>query len=165
VRVRRIVERSCSTANRLVDDLAVFVRSRSGSSLPLNKSPADLRLICEQVLEHARVVHTDRTFNLATHGDLVGNWDSDRLTQVLVNLVTNAAIHGTEREVDLAIAAEDKTAVIRVTSWGNPIPVDKLESIFDPMVRAGSASSSSLAGGMGLGLFIVREIVSAHGAQ
>lgn len=157
------IQRGVVQANRLVDDLAVFVRSRSGSSLPLTKSPTDLRLICEQVLEDARAVHANRTFNLTVHGDLVGNWDSNRLTQVLTNLVTNAAIHGTEREVDLEMVAEGKGVVIKVTSRGNPIPTDKLESIFEPMVRSGSASNTSIAGGMGLGLFIVREIVSAHG--
>jgi signal transduction histidine kinase len=159
------IQRGVLQANRLVDDLGIFVRSRLGTALPLSKSPADLRLICEQVLEDARGLHTNRTFKLIVHGDLTGNWDSSRLVQVLTNLLGNAAVHGSGREIDLEISDEAESVVIKVTNRGNAIAAVRLGSIFDPMVRNKRTADSSLSGGMGLGLFIVREIVSAHGGR
>jgi signal transduction histidine kinase len=158
------IQRGVQQANRLVDDLAIFVRSRFASMLPLNKSNTDLRLLCEQVLEDARALHAHRAFNVSAQGDLRGSWDSTRLVQMLANLVGNAAVHGTEREIDLELYEEGGEVRIKVISRGNPIPADKLKSIFDPMVRSGT-TPTSLSGGMGLRLFIVREIVSAHGGS
>ena len=157
------IQRGVQQASRLVDDLAVFVRSRFASMLPLNKSNTDLRLLCEQVLEDAQALHAQRAFNISAQGDLRGSWDSTRLVQMMANLVGNAAVHGTEREIGVELQEDGGDILIKVISRGNPIPADKLEAIFDPMVRSGSTPDSSLSGGMGLGLFIVREIVSAHG--
>jgi signal transduction histidine kinase len=156
------IRRGVRQASRLVDDLAIFVRQRTGNALPLSKSATDLRLLCEQVLEDARGKHANRAFNLIAQGDLRGSWDSDRLVQVIENLVGNAAAHGAAPEVEVEIRDDGQSVVLKVTSQGNPIPADKLDSIFDPMVRTGPSSGTSLSGGLGLGLFIVREIVTAH---
>ncbi|HEX3982817.1 MAG TPA: sensor histidine kinase [Acidisoma sp.] len=156
------IRRGVRQASRLVDDLAIFVRQRIGNALPLSKSTTDLRLLCEQVLDEARAKHAGRSFNLTAEGDLNGTWDSDRLTQVIDNLVGNAAAHGAAPEVEIEVRGDGPSVILRVTSQGNPIAADQLETIFDPMVRSGTASGTSLSGGLGLGLFIVREIVSAH---
>jgi signal transduction histidine kinase len=160
------IRRSVQYADRLVDDLAIFVRSRLASALPLTKSATDLRLLCEQVLEDARAAHTDKSFNLIAHGKLIGLWDSQRLVQVVSNLVGNAAVHGKHPDIKLEARDEGLSVIVQVTSYGNPIPADQMDSIFDPLVRTGgTASASSLSSGLGLGLFIVREIVTAHGGH
>jgi signal transduction histidine kinase len=158
------IKRGVRQANRMVDDLAIFVRQRTGSALPLSKSPTDLRLLCEQALESTRAQHADKSFNLTAQGDLRGVWDSDRLLQVINNLLSNAAIHGAGPQIGIEIRSEGAEVVIEVTSQGNPIPAEQLESIFEPMVRA-AGTSETLFGGLGMGLFIVREIVSAHGGS
>jgi hypothetical protein len=160
------IQRSVQYANRLVDDLAIFVRSHLASALPLSKSTTDLRLLCEQVLEDARAAHADKSFHLTAQGRLTGTWDKQRLIQVISNLVGNAAVHGAKPEIELGAHEADGLVIVQVTSHGNPIPADQLESIFDPMVRTSRApttSTTSLSSGLGLGLFIVREIVAAHG--
>jgi signal transduction histidine kinase len=158
------IRRSVQYADRLVDDLAIFVRSRLASALLLTKGATDLRLLCEQVLEDARAVHPGKSFNLTAQGKLTGIWDSRRLLQVISNLVANAAVHGKHPEIKLEARDEGPSVIVQVTSYGNPIAADQMESIFDPLVRTGgAASASSLSSGLGLGLFIVREIVTAHG--
>jgi signal transduction histidine kinase len=156
------IKRCVQQANRLVDDLAVFVRSRLANALPLTKGATDLRELCQQVLEDARESHGDRSFNLTVEGNVSGSWDSVRLVQVLSNLIGNAAVHGTERNIEVKIREEDHSWVmVQVTSQGNPIPPAKLASIFEPLVQMDEKSSASLSS-LGLGLFIAREIVTAH---
>jgi signal transduction histidine kinase len=94
------IPRSVQYADLLVYDLAIFVRSRLASALPLTKSTTYLRLLCEQVLEDARAAHSDKSFNLTTQGKLIGIWDSRRLVQMISNLVGNAAIHGKQPEIN-----------------------------------------------------------------
>jgi signal transduction histidine kinase len=157
------IKRCVQQANRLVDDLAVFVRSRLANALPLTKSATDLRELCQQVLEDACESHGDRSFNLTVEGNVSGSWDSVRLVQALSNLIGNAAVHGTERDIEVKIHEEDHSwVIVQVTSQGNPIPPGKLASIFEPLVQMDEKSSASLSS-LGLGLFIAREIVTAHG--
>jgi len=155
------IKRSVQQADRLIDDLAIFVRNRLARTMPLTRNATDLRCLCEQVLEDARETHGDKVFHLTVEGEVSGNWDSMRLLQVLSNLVGNAAIHGQGRDIDVQLREQAPDLMVQVTSQGNPIPADKLESIFDPLMRTGAKPSASLSS-LGLGLFIVREIVTAH---
>jgi signal transduction histidine kinase len=159
------IRRSVQYAGRLIDDLAIFVRSRLASELPLTKSTTDLKLLCEQVLEDARAAHADKSFALTVQGNVIGNWDTQRLLQVISNLVANAAIHGSTPDIKVEVRDDGSSVLVQVRSYGNPIPAEQLESIFDPLVRKGGAAASSLSSGLGLGLFIVREIVTAHGGS
>jgi len=95
----------------------------------------------------------------------MGNWDAARLRQVVSNLMGNALQHGaTESPVELAIAAAGSTVVLSVHNEGPPIPAAMRATIFDPLIRHATAESATprVAGSIGLGLYIVREIVVAH---
>jgi signal transduction histidine kinase len=149
--------------DRLMNDLSIVVRSRMRVKLPLTMTDGNLGEICEQTLEEVKASHHGTDFELKTTGDVRGTWDHDRLGQVIFNLVVNAVIHAWAKRVCIIAEGQGPDVVLRVTNRGVPIPAEMQESIFDPFVTNNTASSSTLAKtGLGLGLFIVREIVNAH---
>jgi signal transduction histidine kinase len=96
-------------------------------------------------------------------GDGVGEWDSDRIAQLVTNLVSNALDYSpTDSAVRVRSDGAADEVVFTVENGGDPIPSDLLPEIFEPM-RRGSPKASSGDGGVGLGLYIVREVVAAHG--
>ena len=131
--------------------------------MPLTKANVDLGVICEEALEEVKASHVDVVFELQRLGNLTGNWDRERLAQVVTNLSVNAVVHASASRVDLRLEDQGPFVVLKVTNQGAPIPTDMLESIFDPLVRHEQHTSNELSSGLGLGLFIVREIAKAHG--
>ncbi len=112
-------------------------------------------------MEDARSAHPNKVFAISKTGDLRGNWDQEQLIRVASNLFGNAAVHGRSPGIQIEVHGESAEIMLKVTNQGDPIPPDKLNSIFDPLVRDAS-EPSSLSSGLGLGLFIVRGIVRAH---
>ena len=95
-------------------------------------------------------------------GDLNGDWDRDRLIQVIFNLVTNAVTHAAAKQVQVAAQGLGPLVELRVTNQGTPIPSELQQSIFDSFVHRETGSPASSSKGLGLGLFIVKEIVTGH---
>jgi signal transduction histidine kinase len=95
-------------------------------------------------------------------GDLVGDWDVDRMAQVLSNLLGNAIQHGGGTPVRLSARQDGDRVALAVHNGGAPIPPLALPFVFEPLAR-GQAENTT--GGIGLGLFIARAIVSAHGGD
>ena len=149
--------------DRLMNDLSVLVRSRMRIKLPLARTKADLGAICKQTLEEVKTSHRDTDFDLEEIGDLRGTWDQERLGQVIFNLVVNAVIHASAKQVHITAEGQGPDVLLRVMNRGVPIPAERQDSIFDPFVTTNTASSPALTRtGLGLGLFIVREIVDSH---
>ena len=149
--------------DRMMNDLSVLVRSRMRVQLPLTKTNADLGEICEQTLEEVKLSHNNTDFELETIGDVSGTWDWERLGQVIFNLVVNAVIHASVKHVNITAEGQGPDVVLRVTNRGVPIPAERQNAIFDPFVSTDTTSSSApTRTGLGLGLFIVREIVNGH---
>jgi signal transduction histidine kinase len=154
--------RGAGRIDRLMDDLIIVVRSRMRVPLPLAKTDTNLGEICEQALGEAKASHGDTVFVLEQSGDLNGHWDRERLAEVVLNLALNAVIHGSAKQVQIFAEDQGPEVVLRVANQGAPIPVEKQESIFDPFVHTRAASAAPARRGLGLGLFIVKEIVTGH---
>jgi signal transduction histidine kinase len=108
------------------------------------------------------VFHPEWTIRRETLGDSRGNWDSDRLVQVISNLVSNAGEHGQRGgTIVVKIDGLDSGSVIAQIHNEGVVPPDLLPSLFDPF--CGRQARSVASRGLGLGLFIVREIVRSHG--
>jgi signal transduction histidine kinase len=108
--------------------------------------------------------HPGRRLVLECGGGLRGLWDRDRLAQTVSNLVANALQHGDPRHpVTIQATSGDGTATVTVHNFGKPIAPASLKTIFDPMVRSPQGQDYRPSTNLGLGLFIVREIVTAHG--
>ena len=113
-----------------------------------------------------RAAYPTRTLHFEQHGDLTGAWDAARLRQVVSNLLGNALQHGAGTgPVELSARDEGSHVLVEVRNDGPPIPPDALPTIFDPLVRGLSPElkRQRRPGSIGLGLYIAREVVSAHG--
>lgn len=153
----------------LLDDLLDYSRTTLQFGIPIDRSSADLALICANVVEEARSARPDRTVTLESTGEATGVWDAKRLHQALSNLVFNALDHGTsEGDVRVRVEGTLQEATVSVLNEGAAIPQSELLTVFDPLRRRpterdnpGDTRDSHL----GLGLFIAREIVKAHGGK
>jgi signal transduction histidine kinase len=167
-RTARIATRILNSARRmerLVSDLLDLTRTRLGPGIPLHKMPIDLAPVCRQVVAELNEAHPDEALRFAPEGDLHGEWDGDRLAQVLSNLVGNALQHG-GKEAPVTVVARDlgDEVVLQVHNEGPPIPDGVMGRIFEPMVRLGPEKERHTTN-LGLGLFIAAQVVAAHGGN
>ena len=147
----------------MVKDLLEFVRSRLGSSLPVERKPMDLASACREAIEAACAGQPDCIPNVTITGDTYGEWDRGRIDQLLQNLIGNALQHGsTSHEVDLSLTGDEHNVTLVVHNDGEPIAKEALGTLFDPLVRSASEELGQPSTSLGLGLFIVKEVVSAH---
>ncbi|HVI96952.1 MAG TPA: HAMP domain-containing sensor histidine kinase, partial [Anaeromyxobacter sp.] len=150
---------------RMIHDLLDWTRVREGGgALPLARQSADLGEICRAVVEEARLDPARRAVELARDGDLSGEWDPDRLQQALGNLVSNALRYApASAPVRVRATGQGARVRVEVENDGPPIPPEVMRSMFEPFRRGEEVEAA--AGGLGLGLFIVRSIVEAHGGR
>ena len=151
------IERSARRMNRIIEDILDLTRGQFAGGIPLTLRPTDLGALCRSVVGELRTAHPARTFELEVTGEVSGFWDSDRLARVVSNLVGNAVQHCAEGSIRVAVTDQGERASLVVHNQGEPIPAADLPRLFEPFW--GSESSSE---GLGLGLYIVREIVRAH---
>ncbi len=160
------IGRASMAMNRLITDLLEFTRSRLGAGIPIEKSACELCRLCEEAVDAVRASHPETHVDLLTSGDLRIEADAPRLQQVLSNLLSNAIQHGDRcQPISLTVNGGPDDIVIRVANAGNPISPDALQVIFEPLVQAPSDVSDldeRSKTSLGLGLYIVREIVRGH---
>lgn len=156
------VVRSLDRASRLIRDLLDFTQMRLGTGLALFPAAADLAGIARTCLEEMRATHPGREIELSIEGDTEGVWDEDRVLQLVGNLIGNALSYSPpDRPVEVRVEGGDGEVVLRVRNFGPPIPADMLSQLFRPFVR-GDAGVNREGRSIGLGLYIVEQIVAAH---
>lgn len=154
---------SGSRMQRMIDDLLDFTRTRLGSPLPLALSNSDLKDVCARALDEIRAVHPERDFLLECQGRLAGRWDANRLAQLLANLLGNAVQHGAaDHPVALRVRRVEDGVIAEVHNRGTPIPPHMRHQIFDPLMRGPRHGIERRRTGLGLGLYIARQIAVAH---
>ena len=147
----------------MVNDLLEFVRSRLGNSLPIEPTLMDLASAAQAAIDEACAGQPDCRALLNVEGETQGLWDRGRLDQLLQNLIGNALQHGTNsRGVTLTLKGTADSVTLIMHNYGSPIPEDALSTIFDPLVRSSSEELGGPSTSLGLGLFIVKEVVNAH---
>jgi signal transduction histidine kinase len=156
--------RSGARMQALLDDLTAFNRTKLG--LGINVVPAYVNLadVLAEELDELRAIHPDRDIELHVTGDLEGVWDSQRLQQLLGNLVLNAIKYGAQDTPVRVMVTGDATHVrIDVSNSGSAIEPATLARIFDPLERGRDRQNQDeRAGSLGLGLYIASEIARAH---
>ncbi len=158
--VRRIA-RSAARTEDIVGDLLDFARGRLGGNMPISHAPCDAVAIVRQVIEELEIGYPNRTIELNAPSTIAVKWDAARVAQAMSNLVGNALQHsGADCSVRVSIRAAEPWISIAVHNTGTAIPPDTLRTIFDPF-RQG-ASARDVKEGLGLGLYIAREVVIAH---
>ena len=163
-RIATRILNSAGRMNRMVNDLLDLTRTRLGACIPITPKPMDLTTVCRQVIAELEAIHPQAQLRFESTGDVHGKWDGDRLSQVVSNLVGNALQYGGESGTVLVVAEEHgKEVVLQVHNEGPLIAEDSIKKIFEPMVRQPTGSGDKNVTGLGLGLYIAREIVTAHG--
>jgi signal transduction histidine kinase len=160
----RIAARMLSSANRMnrmIGDLLDLTRTRFGELLPVVPTPIDLSPLCQQVVAELEGLRSAGGLTFVGEGDLRGEWDSDRIAQVLSNLVRNAIEYGAKSApISVTARGDDREVLVQVHNTGPCIPPAAMESLFEPMVRR--AANEHKSNGLGLGLYIASQIVMAH---
>lgn len=156
------IQRGAVRMKKLIDDLLVFTRTRLGDALPVAFTPQDVGRICGDAADEVLATYPDARIDLRFEGELEARVDGGRIGQLMVNLLANAVRYGSGPITVDAAGHGDYISVI-VSNEGNPIPGSVLPTLFDPLTRTNSPNRSGLAAGMGLGLYICRCIVLAHG--
>ena len=161
------ISRSATTMSSMIRDLLEYTRTRLGRTIPISPEATSMEQICSVAFDEIRAAHPERVFRLETSGDLRGRFDSERLQQVLSNLLNNAVRHGGRSQpITLSAQGEADRVTVQVKNYGRPIPADQLQVIFNPLVQIPSAlvdEDSTPSTSLGLGLYIAREIVTLHG--
>ena len=158
--------RSGASMRVLLDDLVDFNRTHLGLGIKVVRTDIDLAEELGGEVEQLRSVYPDRRIDFAVTGDAVGYCDGGRLKQVLRNLVANAVVHGSpDTAIRVALVGEEAEIRLKVINQGPTIDPLFQTQLFDPLKRGLVQPSSREYDGLGLGLFIVRELVRAHGGR
>jgi len=161
--LKRIVT-SGERMSRLIDQLLDFTRIRVGSGFELTVTSFDLVDLVRRVAEELEEARAATRIEFETHGDTRGHWDEDRLAQALSNLLGNALRHGAPDEgVWVRLDGSDPDQVSASIHNMGAIPSSVMGTLFVPL--APRDASREQRAGLGLGLFITREIARAHGGS
>ena len=151
------IDRSARRMTLMIRDILDFARGRLAGGIALDRQLVDAHAICRSTVDEIQSAYPTARIEVVAAGDLQGAWDNARLEQALSNLLVNAVQHG-GGDVTVSLSGHEPDHVtLAVRNSGHPIPAEQVPVIFDAF-RKGDDSPS----GLGLGLFIVREIVQAH---
>jgi two-component system, sensor histidine kinase and response regulator len=152
------VSRGVVRMSEMIRNLTDYARAGRGA-IPITRTDMNLADLCREVADDFQVVDAERRIDIGCAGTLDGRWDRNRLYQAIANLVSNALRYGTG-DVVLSARGEATEVHVAVHNIGPPIPAELLPLIFQPFER-GQADRA----GLGLGLYVVREIAKAHGGD
>ncbi|GGX08739.1 hybrid sensor histidine kinase/response regulator [Pigmentiphaga litoralis] len=154
------IRNSGGRMSRMVDQLLDIARVRSGR-LELSPERVDLTVLLEHIVEEFELPEGERRVELAYTGDTFGEWDADRLSQVVSNLVGNALQHGAADEgVSVKVDGTDTSVVKIAIRNAGTIPAEVQANIFQPFNFTKFRRDGGK--GLGLGLYIAKELVRSH---
>ncbi len=133
--------------------------------MPVNPAACDLEAIGRELYAEFHAAHPERDLRLQITGDLLGQWDADRLRQAISNLLGNALQHVRRNSpLRLLCAGTPAMSLSRFINGGQPISEGEMPRIFDPLVRGSSAgeAKANRPGSIGMGLYIAREVAKSH---
>jgi len=167
-RLVKYVERIRAAAtrlNRMVCDLMDLSRLEA-SRMELSRQSVDVTALVQVAAERARLETADRSFDVCVTGEVPEVYvDPDRITQVLENLLTNAVKYGTAgTPVVMSVARDGGEVAVAVTNEGRTLTPEEIASMFQRFHRTNSAKVQRVQG-VGLGLYITRSLVEAHGGR
>jgi signal transduction histidine kinase len=156
-----VIQRASGRMTEMIETLLDFTRVRAMGRLPVSPVAIDLAVLVREVADESRAAFPGSAIELDVQGDLHGEWDSARVAQTLSNLVANAIAYGDPGvPVRVSAVGEDADVLVKVNNKGTPIAPDLIPVFFEPFRRGARDRSPH---GLGLGLYIVKQIVLAHG--
>jgi signal transduction histidine kinase len=148
----------------IIHDILDVGRLQGGDHLELERTPTDAHELCTHVVEELEAGNARPRIRWRSRGDGTGRWDARRLCQVMSNLIANALQYGEYgAPVTVESRGDDTHWELSVHNVGAPISPALMARLFDAYVRGADATRLAGANHLGIGLFIVRQIVIAHG--
>ena len=146
---------------KLVDDL-LDVSRNSAAGLQLERHPMNLSQLVQAIAERWSGDANRAGCALRCRADtaVYGCWDAERLEHAIANLLANAIKYGEQKPIEIELSYGANQAILTVRDQGMGIPPEAQDRIFGRFERA---VSSRAFGGLGLGLYLVRQIVESHG--
>lgn len=158
-----LLQTSGRRMSRIILDLFDLSRARLGSGIPIDRQAVDALPIVRKVIAEYEAASPDRPILLQHEGELTGCWDGGRVAQIVANLLGNALRHGDPAvPVTIRIAGDEETIAIAVHNGGT-IAAEVLPCLFDPF--RSHHSQTARPEGLGLGLYIVHQLLLAHGGS
>jgi len=155
--------RAAGRIDGIIRALVDYTLVKAGSGIQLARRRVDLGVVARGVAEEGEAAHAGRQVRVSPCEPIYGAWDADRVGQALANLVGNAIDYSPpDSVVEVVCRADGSHGVVEVTNQGAPIPADLIPYLFEPF-RRGTDERTQRKKGLGLGLFIARQIVAAHG--
>lgn len=152
-------DRAIDMVNYLLD----LTQAQLGSGIPIIRTPMDIGFVSRQLVDEKRTSHPDRTFNLKISGNTEGEWDKPRIGQIFSNLLGNAIQYGfTDSPINITVTGREREVILSVNNEGTPIPPAYIKRIFESLIRAEDSKNPMASHNLGLGLYIIQEIVEAH---
>lgn len=157
------IEHSAARMRDLIENLIELSRAHRGS-LPVNLERTDLRAICRSVIIELELGRSAQgRFQCEFTGDTFGNWDPQRLSQIISNVAGNALDHGaTDCPVLLRCKGQGDFVTLEIFNQGVPIPDAQLMVLFELSARRPRSRPRGPGRNLGIGLYIVRELVKSH---
>lgn len=164
----RTVQRIDGAAERmtqLIGNLLDFTQTRFLGAIPIAATDSDLASVCQRVVQEVELGSPQHAIRFSSTGETQGRWDPARIAQIVSNLLVNAIRHGDGAwPIHVNLDGGASSVLLEVHNWGRPIPEALLPTIFEPF-RRGPAAGGTMSPGLGLGLYIVEQIVRAHGGE
>ena len=159
------ISTSSARAMEILDQLLDLTRARLGSGLKVIREQMNMAFVARQLVDEMRAAHPERIFTVDVSGGAEGLWDRPRIGQVFSNLLGNAVQYGfRDLPINVTVKGEALDVAISIHNDEVPIPPDALAGIFEALFRSGEGEDAHLeSNNLGLGLYITKEIVSAHG--
>lgn len=157
------ISSSADRIARMIDDVLDFTRDRLGGGLPTRLATNDVAHLVREAVDDLRLAVPALEVQLQDVRELWVECDADRVLQVMDNLLSNANRHSGGSPVLVTVGPWRGRGRIRVTHHGQPLPADAISRLFDPFHRPAGAGGKPVDDGLGLGLYIARQIVIAHG--
>lgn len=153
-------ERQIQSLIRLIEDMLDVSRIRTGK-LSIRPSRFDLVQLVTKLLENfsAQIAAAESVVSLTAGSPVVGTWDEFRIEQVVANLLTNALRYGARKPISVSVYRQDGQARVEVLDQGIGVSAENQKRIFQQFERV---SAKHAIAGLGLGLFISEQIVTAH---
>lgn len=146
---------------RLIEDMLDLARARLAGGIVIKREKVDFKALVERVVREHRDAAPQRAIETEYVGEASGQWDAERIAQVASNLIGNAVKHGDgDAPVRVHLDGTDENALILTVANSGTIPVDLVDHLFDPF--RGGQRTPGRSEGLGLGLYIVSQIVKAH---
>ena len=161
----RQILNSTARMARMITDLLELTRVRLGTGIAIHPSPTCMRHLCSGAVEEMKAIYPERNFQLNCGEEIPGSWDHPRMGQFLSNLLGNAAQHGAAHSpITLTARRRDDDVELSVHNHGGVILPQVIPKLFDCLFQSASihrdAEDNSTS--LGLGLYIAKEIITAH---